>query len=339
MVKKTKSVSRKRRVRRSKRIAMCVLILALVIAAVLGVLAYAEINDRKAGVDYYDSLASANQTDANTASQSVDQASNSQGSASGDQSSQSSIDDYLQSFTDDDDEYATSAQQQPSAADQSGTDQSGTDQSAPEATAANAIASTAEPEKKVVVQSEIDFETLWKTCPDVVGWIRCEGTVIDYPIVQGTDNDYYLAHLPDGTANRAGSIMMDVSCDPAFTNDVTILHGHNMKSGKMFGDLFRFGVEEYYLRFPILRLYTPSGDYDVEIFAGCTVNGATFGYPTVFASEEEYIAFVEKIVKATAYETNVEVNYPDEILLLSTCAYSYQNQRFILAGKIMFPED
>lgn len=337
MVRKTKSVPRKRRMRRSKRIAMCVLILALVIAAVLGVLAYAEISDRKAGADYYDSLASANHTDAGAASRSSaeDQAGNSQSNASGDRSSQSSMEDYLQSFADDDDEYATAAQQP------SELDQSRADQSEAEANAANAAdtALTPTPEKKVVVQSEIDFETLWKTCPDVVGWIRCEGTVIDYPIVQGTDNDFYLDHLPDGTANRAGSIMMDVSCDPAFTNDVTILHGHNMKSGKMFGDLFRFGIEEYYLRFPTLRLYTPSGDYDVEIFAGCTVNGATFGYPTVFASEEEYEGFVDKIVAATAYETDVEVHYPDEILLLSTCAYSYQYQRFILAGKIIFPEE
>lgn len=184
-------------------------------------------------------------------------------------------------------------------------------------------------------KSEIDFEALWRTCPDVVGWIRIEGTVIDYPIVQGEDNLFYLKHLPDGTPNAAGSIMMDCANAPDFLDDVTILHGHHMKSGAMFGDIDEYKSEAYYQEHPMMRLYTPQGDYDVAIFAAYSVDGATFAYPTVFSGAEGFEEFLRRALSRSYITTDVEVAYGDRMVMLSTCAYAYENERFLVVGKIL----
>lgn len=186
--------------------------------------------------------------------------------------------------------------------------------------------------------SEVDFDALRVTCPDIVGWIEIPGTVIDYPIVQGEDNVFYLKHLPDGTANVNGSIMMDQVNSPVFADDVTILHGHHMRSGAMFGDLNEYESEAYYLEHPMMRLYTPAGDYDVAIFAAYSVDGATFAYPTVFSGREGFEAFLHRARTRSYFQTDVEVAYGDRILMLSTCAYAYENERFLVVGKILEEE-
>lgn len=193
-------------------------------------------------------------------------------------------------------------------------------------------------ETPVQRQSEIDFDVLRMSCPDVVGWLRIEGTVIDYPIVQGVDNEYYLNHLPNRTANSNGSIMMDQANNGKFGNAVNILHGHHLRNGSMFGNLDAYKEEAYYQEHPVIRLYTPKGDCDVAIFAAYTVNGYTFGYPTAFKTEADFDAFIRKAVSSTAYETDVAVNFGDRLLMLSTCAYSYEGARFIVLGKIVEQE-
>ncbi len=186
--------------------------------------------------------------------------------------------------------------------------------------------------------SAIDFGAIWETCPDVVGWLRIEGTVIDYPIVQGEDNEFYLNHLADGTQNSAGSIMLDQANSGDFSDGVSILHGHHMRSGSMFGDLDEYGSEDYYREHPVIRLYTPAGDCDVAVFAAYTVDGYAFGYPTSFADEASFDSFVRRAVSATGYETGVTVEYGDRMLLLSTCAYSFEGARFVVLGKIIEPD-
>ena len=185
--------------------------------------------------------------------------------------------------------------------------------------------------------SAVDFDALLRRCPDAVCWISIDGTRVNYPVVQGEDNLYYLKHLPDGTANAAGSILMDAACDPLFGNDVTILHGHHMRSGAMFGSLDAYWEAAYAGAHPVIRLSTPDGDWDVDVFAACTVNGATFGYPTTFADEQAFDRFVAQLKAASAFDAGVSVAYGDRLLLLSTCAYSFADARFVVAGRIRQP--
>lgn len=182
--------------------------------------------------------------------------------------------------------------------------------------------------------SAIDFDLLRQTCPDAVGWITIEGTQIDYPVVQGTDNIYYLSHLPDGEQNAAGSIMLDAACDGAFGNELNILHGHHMKNRSMFGGLDFYREEAYYLEHPTIRLFTPDGDCEAAIFAAFTVDGEAFGYPTAFASDEAFAAFLEQAREKSAFQADVQVIRGDRLLVLSTCAYSYETERLLVVAKI-----
>lgn len=206
---------------------------------------------------------------------------------------------------------------------------------APGATAepeASELPGDAAAEASATPGSAIDFDTLLLTCPDAVGWLRLEDSPIDYPIVQGSDNSFYLTHLPDRRENINGSIMMDVDNDPLFQDDVTILHGHNMRSGAMFGLLDQYYHEEYYKGHETMTLYTPGGDYTVEVVAAWMVDGETFGYPTFFESSELFDRFIQRAKSQSKFESGVEVQYGDKLLLMSTCAYVFESARYIVLG-------
>ena len=199
----------------------------------------------------------------------------------------------------------------------------------------------AEPDGQVVdiPRLQVDFAALRESCPDVVGWIRINDALIDYPVVQGKNNEFYLSHLPNGAANSGGSIMMDISCAADFSSDVTILHGHHMKNGAMFGDLDEYKDPEYFAAHPVIELCTPDGNYEAQIFAAYTVNAHSFGYEANFGSEKAFNSYVQKAMAATPFDAGVDVAYGDRLLLLSTCNYSFKDARFIVIGKIVPVEE
>ncbi len=182
--------------------------------------------------------------------------------------------------------------------------------------------------------SRLNFAALQQAMPEIRGWITVPGTVIDYPIVQGTDNAFYLDHLPDGTPNRSGSIMLDASNAPDFSDTVSILHGHHMQSGEMFGDLELYGKAAYAAQHPEMLLCTPQGDYRVTVLAAATVDGSRLGLPTSFADEEAFEAFLRQIVQRSAWKPERQASREDRLLLLSTCDYDFANARFVVLGRL-----
>ncbi len=107
-----------------------------------------------------------------------------------------------------------------------------------------------EPEETTPIT--VDFEALRKENGDVVGWLYCEDTPINYPIVQSEDNDYYLRRLLDSTWNIAGTIFMDYRNAPDFSDWNTIIYGHNMNNDSMFGTLQDYKKQAYYEEHPVL---------------------------------------------------------------------------------------
>lgn len=176
----------------------------------------------------------------------------------------------------------------------------------------------------------VDFDSLSALNPQVVAWIRSEGAGIDYPVVRGTDNEYYLNHLVDGTVNRNGSIFMDFRNQKDFSDYNTIVYGHNMLDGTMFASLSKYSTPGYYDTHRELQLLTPVGDFRLEVFAGCVAPGNSDLYQLTFAGEEDKAAYLEKILVLSEFSTEVQVSVSDRLVTLSTCAYNYEDARYLL---------
>ena len=106
----------------------------------------------------------------------------------------------------------------------------------------------------------VDFDSLWEINPDVVAWIRFdEPAVINYPVVQGDDNEEYLHKTFQGYDNTVGTIFVNVGNNPDFNDRNTIVYGHYMYNGTMFNDLEKYKDEEFYRQYPYFYIYTPDG--------------------------------------------------------------------------------
>ncbi len=188
--------------------------------------------------------------------------------------------------------------------------------------------------KEVVVPDSIDFEKLKAQNKDVVGWIFSKNGVINYPILQGKDNSYYLNHLINGKKNINGSIFMDYASRSDFSGANTVIYGHSMDNGSMFRTLLNYKKQSYYEKYPEMYIFTPEGKFKLVIFAAYETNSKDTAYGRIYgeAGMNKYIshAFTKSKIK-----TDVQVGVGDRIVTLSTCAYSSNDARFIVAGKLV----
>ena len=181
---------------------------------------------------------------------------------------------------------------------------------------------------------EVDFEVLWETNEDVVGWIYCEDTPINFPIVQAEDNDYYLRRLIDGTWNSSGTLFADYRNAADFSDSNTIIYGHNMKDKGMFGTLSNYKEQSYYDGHPIMWLLTPDGNYKVELIAGY-VTSSTSDIYSIGNTEEEMFALAEQSIEKSTFASDFQVSQGDRFVTLSTCSYEYDNARYVLIGRLI----
>lgn len=181
---------------------------------------------------------------------------------------------------------------------------------------------------------EVDFEVLWETNEDVVGWIYCEDTPINFPIVQAEDNDYYLRRLIDGTWNSSGTLFADYRNAADFSDSNTIIYGHNMKNKGMFGTLSNYKEQSYYDEHPIMWLLTPDGNYKVELIAGYVTSSTSEIY-SFGQTEEEVFALAEQSIEKSTFTSDFQVLQGDRFVTLSTCSYEYDNARYVLIGRLI----
>lgn len=186
------------------------------------------------------------------------------------------------------------------------------------------------------ISSPVDFSVLWEVNPDIIAWLWLPGIDISYPVVQGKDNEYYLHRTVDREENFAGSIFMEAANSPDFSDQNTILYGHNMKDQSMFGKLSAFREIETYTENPYIYICIPGKLLKYDIFAGADmpVNGLT--YATQY-SNEDFQSHINEILAASVTPPKpVEVLETDKIITLSTCVgdgnYAY---RFVVQGKLV----
>lgn len=181
--------------------------------------------------------------------------------------------------------------------------------------------------------SVLDFLALQRLNPDIVGWI-VGGETIDYPIVQGDDNDYYLSHLVNHERNKVGSIFMDYRNQGDFSDRATVIYGHNMKNGSMFAPLAKYKSQSYYDRFPTMELYTPDGDHTLQLFAGMVVDGDDGPLYLDFTDWGGPEGHIDGLRRASTFRSDTVVGSGDRIVILSTCSYESGNARYVVFGRL-----
>lgn len=193
-------------------------------------------------------------------------------------------------------------------------------------------------ESGVDEEKGIDFAALREINPDVIGWLRYEGTPIDYPVVKGADNDKYLYTLFDGSYGVFGTIFADCITERPFRQFNTIVYGHHMKDGSMFAGLSDLKDPAYCREHPELELFTPDGDYRLVIWAFLNQPSDSRIYNTNIADEEAQAEYIENVRGLAEYTTGTDPKSGDSLVLLSTCAYEYQDARYIVVCR-MVPEE
>ena len=182
---------------------------------------------------------------------------------------------------------------------------------------------------------QVNFAELRQTGPEVVAWIWQENTVINYPVVQASDNDYYLHRFIDGSYSAGGSIFADCKNTADFSDHNTILYGHHMNDGSMFASLRNYRYQSYYDEHPTLYLNTPGGNFRIEVFAGYVCDADSDTYKLVFGSGEDFAAWAEKMRSQSDFASNVSIGMNDKVVTLSTCSYEYWDARYVVQGKLV----
>ena len=182
----------------------------------------------------------------------------------------------------------------------------------------------------------IDFETLREQIPDVIAWIKCEDIGVDFPIVQGNDNDYYLGRLPNGESNYMGSIFMDYRNSADFSDKNSLIYGHALTTGDMFTVIKNYQSQAFYDDNPVFSLFTPEKDYELVLFAGYILDSSIISEvpPISFANEETLLRYLEEAQQRSTFWSNVGVDANDTLVTLATCAYPRSVYRYVLLGKL-----
>jgi len=185
----------------------------------------------------------------------------------------------------------------------------------------------------------VNLAALREVNPEVVGWLDIPGTNISYPLLQGENNDYYLKHTGEGESSSAGSIFMECTNPPDFSNFNTILYGHKLRSGAMFAPLRFYEDDAYRQEHPSVYIADDAGLHRYDIFAVYAADVKDRVYQELDVEDEETRqAFIRFCLDSALADTGVTPEAGDRILTLSTCTGDGYAQRWVVQA-VLRPEE
>lgn len=184
---------------------------------------------------------------------------------------------------------------------------------------------------------EIDLTALREVNADVVGWIRIPETKIDYPLMQGQDNEYYLNRTWQGNRNSVGSIFLESRNQSDMMDYNTIVYGHNMADGSMFAALRKYN-QAYWEKHPYVYILTDAAVYRYEIFAAYKAQLDAPTYGLSFYQSSTRANFINYALENSAIDTQIIPEERDRILTLSTCSGAGYTNRWVVQARLKMVE-
>ena len=184
-------------------------------------------------------------------------------------------------------------------------------------------------EAKEDAPSGMDLSPLQEVNADVVGWIAIPG-VLSYPLLQGGDNAYYLTHAWNGEENAAGAVFLDFRADAGLGDFNTLIYGHRMRNGTMFGSLKHYKDTDFWRENPSVYLANEDGTRRYDIYAAYEVGLAAAAYQREFSSPEEKQEFIRYGLERSVIDTGIMPAPEDTIITLSTCSGSSRDTRWVV---------
>ena len=180
----------------------------------------------------------------------------------------------------------------------------------------------------------VDFGRLQEDNPQVVAWLYCPDTSIDYPVTQGSDNEFYLHHAYTGAEDQSGAIFVDAQCSPGFVDANSMIYGHSMMDGSMFGGLEAWEKQEYYDEHPVRWLLTPQADYKVKLFSGYTTSAYSDTYTIFREPGSDFSDYIAQCLAQSDFAAADKPSGDGQYVVLSTCAYDFDEARYVLHGRL-----
>lgn len=175
-------------------------------------------------------------------------------------------------------------------------------------------------------ERKIDFKKLKSQNQDIAGWIYIRGTTIDYPIVQGKDNEEYLHQDFNKKKSSSGTIFLDNNCKKDFTSDNNIIYGHHMKNGTMFAQLLKFREKSFLKKHNEIMIFTPDRTIHLKVISAYAQK-AQNKIPVTFANDKQKKAYIKKIESMSEQTIKTYRINDSHIYTFVTCSYEGEDNR------------
>ena len=197
-----------------------------------------------------------------------------------------------------------------------------------------------EDEEPVIFEVLDQYKNLYNLNKSLIGWLKIDDTIIDYPVLQTVDNTYYLTHNFDGEEDKKGSLFLDYRCSITSFNTNMIIYGHHLRSGKMFGTLpdyedEAFFEEHRFVQFDTIyeeRTYQVMYVFRSQIYTEGDLNFKYYNFLKA-DSAAEFDSYMKEMASMSLYDTGVTASFGDELLTLSTCDNLTAGERFVVVCK------
>ncbi len=176
----------------------------------------------------------------------------------------------------------------------------------------------------------IDFAALAEINPDIVAWITLEDSMINYPVVQGTDNAYYLEHLFNHEVNHMGCVFMDYRSTPDFSDYVTPLFAHHSSNGAMFAGIEKYKKQEFYETHKSFTLRTPAGEYILEPYTGLVLDATEAFLRIDFNDVYDFVNYANMYNGQSTFRSDITIDEEDRVVALLTCTADFDTARYVL---------